>query len=244
VTARHRRKHHEGFHAEVHHDHADVGGGWLRPAVFGAMDGLVSNVSLISGFAGGAAQPRTVLLAGLAGLASGAFSMATGEYVSVRSQNEAMWAEIEVERAELRSFPRAELAELAQVYRRRGVEAALADEVARQLSADPDTALRVHAQEELGVNPDELPSPLLASSSSFAAFAAGALVPVLPYLVGLGSFPAAAAMAAGALFGLGMLVSRYTRRSALYSGVRQLLLGSIAAAATYGVGLAVGTSVT
>jgi VIT1/CCC1 family predicted Fe2+/Mn2+ transporter len=229
--------------AEVHHHHRDVGGGWLRPAVFGAMDGLVSNVSLISGFAGGHAQPRTVMLAGLAGLVSGAFSMATGEYTSVRSQNEAMRAEVEVERRELRRFPGAETAELAEVYRRRGVAAELAAEVARQISANPETALRVHTQEELGFDPDGLPSPVLAAVSSFAAFATGALLPVLPYLFGVSSFVAAAVLAAAALFALGALVSRYTQRSFLYSGVRQLFLGAVAAAATYGVGVAVGTSV-
>jgi VIT1/CCC1 family predicted Fe2+/Mn2+ transporter len=206
------------------------------------MDGLVSNISLISGFAGGDASPGTVVLAGLAGLASGAFSMATGEYTSVRSQNEAMQAEVEVERSELRNSPKAELAELASVYRRQGVDEALAEEVARQISADPDTALRVHSQEEFGVDPDNLPSPVLAASSSFASFAAGAALPVLPYLAGLASFVAAAVVAAAALFGLGVLVSRYTQRSAWYGGLRQLALGAMAAAATYGVGTAVGTS--
>jgi VIT1/CCC1 family predicted Fe2+/Mn2+ transporter len=228
---------------EIHRGHRDVAGGWLRPAVFGAMDGLVSNVSLISGFAGGAARPHTVMLAGLAGLVSGAFSMATGEYTSVRSQTEAMRAEIEVERMELRRFPALEIAELAGVYRQRGVAPELAEEVARQISANPDMALRVHALEELGFGPDDLPSPLLAAVSSFTAFATGALLPVVPYLFGLNSFVVAAVVAAMALFSLGALVSRFTQRSFLYGGVRQLFLGGIAATATYGVGLAVGTSV-
>ncbi len=232
----------EKLYAEVHQGHRDVAGGWLRPAVFGGMDGLVSNFSLISGFAGGDAVPRTVMLAGLAGLVSGAFSMATGEYTSVRSQSEAMRAEIEVERTELRSFPGAEIAELAGVFRQRGVAPDLADEVARQISADPDTALRVHAQEELGFDPDGLPSPLLAAASSFASFATGALLPVLPYLLGVASFVAAAVVAGAALFVLGALVSRYTQRSFLYSGARQLFLGALAAAATYGVGVVVGAS--
>jgi VIT1/CCC1 family predicted Fe2+/Mn2+ transporter len=228
---------------EIHRGHRDVAGGWLRPAVFGAMDGLVSNVALISGFAGGDALPRTVMLAGIAGLVAGAFSMATGEYTSVRSQTEAMRAEIEVERTELRRFPSLELAELAGVYRQRGVAPDLAYEVARQISANPDMALRVHALEELGFGPDDLPSPLVAAVSSFAAFATGALLPVLPYLVGMKSFTTAVVVAAAALFLLGAVVSRFTRRSFLYSGLRQLFLGAIAAAATYGVGLAVGTSV-
>jgi VIT1/CCC1 family predicted Fe2+/Mn2+ transporter len=228
---------------EIHHGHRDVTGGWLRPAVFGVMDGLVSNVALISGFAGGAAARNTVLLAGLAGLASGAFSMATGEYTSVRSQNEAMRAEIEVERRELGAYPRAELAELAGVYRRRGLEEALATAVARQLSSDPEVALRVHTQEELGVDPDDLPSPTIAAGASFVSFAAGALVPVSPYLLGFGSFLIAAVLAAITLFGVGALVSRFTERSPLYSGLRQLLLGALAAGATYGLGAAVDTSI-
>jgi VIT1/CCC1 family predicted Fe2+/Mn2+ transporter len=206
------------------------------------MDGLVSNVALISGFAGGSAPRGTVLLAGLAGLASGSFSMATGEYTSVRSQNEAMRAEIEVERRELGAYPRAELAELAGVYRRRGLEEALATEVARQLSSDPEVALRVHAQEELGVDPDDLPSPTVAASASFVSFAVGALIPVLPYLLGLASFVGAAVLAATALFGVGALVSRFTQRSPVYSGLRQLLLGALAAGATYGIGVAIDTS--
>lgn len=228
---------------EMHHGHRDVSGGWLRPAVFGVMDGLVSNVSLISGFAGGSAGRHEVVLAGVAGLVSGAFSMATGEYTSVRSQSDAMRREIDVERRELHRSPRSELAELASVYRRRGVEEALAEEVARQISRDPDIALEVHAREELGVDPGDLPSPLLAAGSSFASFAAGALVPLLPYLLGASTFVLSAVLAAVALFVVGVVVSRFTLRSPVYSGLRQLLIGALAAAATYGVGAAVGTTV-
>jgi VIT1/CCC1 family predicted Fe2+/Mn2+ transporter len=228
---------------EIHHGHRDVSGGWLRPAVFGVMDGLVSNVSLISGFAGGNAAHNGVLLAGVAGLVSGSLSMATGEYTSVRSQNEAMRREIDVERRELDRSPRAELAELAGVYRRRGVEEALADEVARQLSRDPEVALEVHTREELGVDPAGLPSPVLAAGSSFASFAGGAFVPLLPYLAGAHTFWISAALAAIALFVVGVIVSRFTLRSPAYSGLRQLALGALAAAATYGVGALVGTTV-
>ncbi|MGF7239069.1 MAG: VIT1/CCC1 transporter family protein [Frankia sp.] len=229
---------------EIHHGHRDITGGWLRPAVFGAMDGLVSNVSLISGVAGSNAGARFVLLAGVAGLVSGALSMATGEYTSVRAQNEAMRREIDVERRELVHSPRAELAELAGVYRRRGVEEALADEVARQLSLNPETALEVHAREELGVHPAELPSPMLAAVSSFGSFATGAVIPLLPYLFGAHSFVISAVLTAVALFGVGVAVSRFTLRSPTYSGARQLLLGAFAAAATYGIGALVGTTVT
>ena len=228
---------------EQHHEHRDVTGGWLRPAVFGVMDGLVSNTALVAGVAGGGAPPRTVLLAGLAGLAAGAFSMATGEYVSVASQSELTRAEIEIEKRELLRVPEAEEAELAGIYRSRGVDARTAAEVARQLSRDPEQAWRVHAREELGIDPDDLPSPWLAAGSSFAAFTVGALVPVLPYLFGATSLLLPVLLALVALFLAGALVSRFTDRGALYSGGRQLLLGGAAAALTYAVGSLVGTGV-
>ena len=228
---------------EHHHEHRDVTGGWLRPAVFGVMDGLVSNTALLAGVAGGGGSARTVLLAGLAGLTAGAFSMATGEYVSVASQTELTRAEIEVEKAELARVPEAEEAELAAVFEARGVQPGTAREVARQLSADPEQAWRVHAREELGVDPDDLPSPWTAAGSSFAAFTLGALVPVLPYLLGASSLVVPVLLALVGLFLAGALVSRFTDRGALYSGGRQLLLGGAAAALTYGVGSLVGTGV-
>ena len=228
---------------ENHHDHRDVTGGWLRPAVFGVMDGLVSNTALVAGVAGGGAPPRTVLLAGLAGLAAGAFSMATGEYVSVASQSELTRAEIEVEKREIRRVPDAEQAELAGIFRARGVDAQTAAEVARQLSRDPEQVWRVHAREELGVDPDDLPSPWVAAGSSFGAFTLGALVPVLPYLLGARTLLLPVLLALVALFVAGAFVSRFTDRGALYSGCRQLVLGSAAAALTYAVGSAVGTGV-
>ena len=225
---------------EQHHDHRDVTGGWLRPAVFGVMDGLVSNTALIAGVAAGVDSPTTVLLAGFAGLAAGAFSMATGEYVSVASQTELTRAEIEIEKAEIRRVPAAEEAELAGIYRSRGVDADLAAEVARQLSRDPEQAWRVHAREELGVDPDDLPSPWVAAGSSFAAFTLGAAIPLLPYLFGATGFLVPILLALVALFAAGALVSRFTDRGAIYSGTRQLVLGGAAAALTYGVGTVVG----
>ena len=225
------------------HGHRDVSGGWLRPAVFGAMDGLVSNVSLICGVAGGSASAHTIRLAGLAGLVAGAFSMATGEYTSVRSQNEAMHAEIAVERRELARAPRAEAAELERVFRRRGVEPQLAAEVVKQLSQDSDVALRVHVQEELGVDVDNLPSPWVAAGSSLGAFAVGAMVPLLPYLAGATVLWISLVLSAIALFVAGAVVSRFTTRTAVYGGARQLLLGVGAAAVTFGVGHLVGASV-
>ncbi|MCW2778614.1 MAG: hypothetical protein JWN17_2339 [Frankiales bacterium] len=228
---------------EHHHDHRDVTGGWLRPAVFGVMDGLVSNTALIAGVAGGGVATHTVVLTGLAGLAAGAFSMATGEYVSVASQSELTQAEIDIEKAEIARVPEAEEAELAAIFHGRGVDLATSREVARQLSADPEQAWRVHAREELGVDPDDLPSPWTASGSSFAAFSVGALVPVLPYLLGATSLLLTVLLAGLALFVAGAAVSRFTSRSAVYSGLRQLLLGAAAAGATFVVGSAVGTGV-
>jgi len=228
---------------EHHHDHRDVTGGWLRPAVFGVMDGLVSNTALIAGVAGGGAPPRTVALAGLAGLVAGAFSMATGEYVSVASQSELARAEIEVEKAEIARVPAAEEAELAGIYRSRGVDADTAREVARQLSRDPEQVWRVHAREELGIDPDDLPSPWTAAFSSFLAFTLGAFVPLLPYLLGATALLVPVLLSLVALFAAGALVSRWTDRSAFYSGSRQLVLGGAATALTYVVGNAVGAGV-
>jgi VIT1/CCC1 family predicted Fe2+/Mn2+ transporter len=232
-----------GHQPEHHHEHRDVTGGWLRPAVFGVMDGLVSNTALVAGVAGGGASSDTVLLAGLAGLAAGAFSMATGEYVSVASQTELTRAEIEIEKREIARVPAAEQAELAAIYRSRGVDEVTAAEIARQLSSDPDQVWRVHAREELGVDPDDLPSPWTAAGSSFAAFTVGALVPVLPYVLGADSLLVTVVLALLALFLAGALVSRFTDRGALYSGGRQLLLGGAAAALTYAVGSLVGTGI-
>lgn len=221
---------------EIHHEHRDFGGGWLRPTIFGMMDGLVSNFALIVGFDGGHAKPSVVSLAGLAGLVAGAFSMATGEYVSVQSQNESAHAEIEVERHELTHNAVAELAELTQMYVERGVEPRLAEQVARQLSRDPDQALLIHAQEELGVDPNQLPSPWTAAYSSLLSFSVGAFIPLLPYLLGAQSVLISAVLAVLALFGAGALASRFTVRGWGYSGARQLVLGAIAAGITYGVG--------
>jgi vacuolar iron transporter family protein len=221
---------------EVHHDHRDFGSGWLRPTVFGMMDGLVSNFALIVGFDGGHATPRVVSLVGLAGLMAGAFSMATGEYVSVQSQNESARAEIETERYEIKHNAAAEQNELAQMYVARGVEPDLAERVAKQLSRDPDQALLIHVQEELGVDPNQLPSPWTAAFSSLSSFSVGALIPLLPYLFGATNVIFSAILAVLALFGAGALTSRFTVRGWLYSGTRQLVLGVLAAAITFGVG--------
>ncbi|MFC4059948.1 VIT1/CCC1 transporter family protein [Planomonospora corallina] len=226
--------------AEIHHEHRDVSGGWLRPAVFGVMDGLVSNFALIAGVAGGTGDTGVIALAGMAGLAAGAFSMAGGEYVSVASQRELALAEIDVERRELQRHPEAEEEELARMYEAQGVEPALAAEVARQVSRNPGTALEVHTRAELGVIPGDLPSPWLAAGSSFVSFTVGAALPLVPYLLGIGSLVASALLSCASLFGAGVLVSTVTARSWWYSGLRQLVVGGVAAMLTYALGSLMG----
>jgi VIT1/CCC1 family predicted Fe2+/Mn2+ transporter len=226
-------------HEHGHH-HRDVSGGWLRPAVFGAMDGLVTNVSLIAGVGGGGASAHTIVLTGLAGLAAGAGSMAAGEYVSVSSQNELIMAEVNKERLELEHHPRAEQAELAGMLRARGVSAATANQAAAEISAHPEQALAVHALEELGVDPGELPSPAVAAGASLASFALGAVIPLFPYLIGLNLLAVTLGLAAVAAIVGGGIVARLTSRPFWRGAARQLILGAAAAAITFGIGVAVG----
>jgi VIT1/CCC1 family predicted Fe2+/Mn2+ transporter len=228
---------------EIQHDHPDVTGGWLRPAVFGAMDGLVSNLALIAGVAGGTRDQTgasAVVLAGLAGLAAGAFSMAAGEYTSVASQSEAAQREIDKERREIIANPVAETDELAQMYVEKGLDPDLAREVARQIHADVDNAVTVHAREELGVDPHDLASPMTAALSSFLAFAVGAAIPVLPYLLGAGTLLPGLVVTLLALFACGAVVTNVTSRTWWYGGLRQMLLGAAAAGLTYLFGSLVG----
>ncbi|MFG2312186.1 VIT1/CCC1 transporter family protein [Streptomyces sp. NPDC048566] len=225
------------------HTHRDVNGGWLRPAVFGAMDGLVSNLALLTGVAGGNVAHQTIVITGLAGLAAGAFSMAAGEYTSVASQRELVEAELDVERRELHRHPKDEERELAALYEGRGVEPELAREVARQLSRDPEQALEIHAREELGIDPGDLPSPSVAAVSSFGSFALGALLPVLPFLLGATALWPALLLALIGLFACGAVVAKVTARSWWFSGLRQLALGGAAAGVTYALGSLFGTAV-
>lgn len=229
--------------AEVNHSHADVTGGWLRPAVFGLTDGLVSNVALISGVAGASVSAHTVILTGIAGLVAGAFSMATGEFISVTSQADLTRKEIEKEKLELTAAPEAEEAELALVFKHRGLPDELAREVARQLSLDPEMAWRTHVREELGIDPDDLPSPWLAAFSSFLSFSVGALIPLLPYLLGANSLTVALIAAAVFLFAAGAATGKLTERSPLIAGARQLGLGALSAGVTFLVGHAIGASI-
>src|SRR3954464_4739907 len=167
------------------HRHADVSGGWLRAATFGAMDGLVSNTALVAGVAGGGASPRTVLLSRTAGLIAGAISMALGEYTSVKTQNEQLDLEVAKERHELIHNPEGELEELTGMLTSRGVEPELARDVAEQLSRDHDIALRLHVVAEIGLSPEDKPSPWVAALSSLVTFSVGAAFPLLPYLFGM-----------------------------------------------------------
>ncbi len=204
------------------------------------MDGLVTNVSLIAGVGGGGGSRHAIVLTGLAGLAAGAFSMAAGEYVSVSSQNELIHSEVDKERQELIHNAVAEQAELAGMLRRRGVSAATARQAAAEISAHPEKALAVHALEELGVNPSELPSPLIAAGASLATFAVGAVVPLLPYLFGFDALGVALGLSALAAVIGGGLVARLTSRPFWRGALRQLILGILAAGVTYLIGRAVG----
>jgi VIT1/CCC1 family predicted Fe2+/Mn2+ transporter len=223
--------------------HRDVTGGWLRAAVFGAMDGLVSNVGLVAGVGGGGASSGTVIVAGFAGLVAGAISMALGEYTSVRSQGEQIGAELAKERRELAHNPEVEMDELAHMWMARGLPSELAHEVARVVHENPDEALRLHAREELGIDPAAQPSPWTAAISSFLCFAAGALVPLVPYLIGFRELWLALAAGGVGLFVTGALVARFTHRPWWFSGTRQLLLGAAAAGVTYLIGRLIGTAI-
>jgi vacuolar iron transporter family protein len=207
------------------------------------MDGLVTNVSLIAGVGGAQVHAHFVMLTGLAGLVAGACSMAAGEYVSVSSQNELVGSEVHKEKLELENNPVAEQRELAAMFRARGVDARLAREVAEQISRNPDHALNVHVREELGVDPHDLPSPVTAAGASLVAFSVGALVPLLPYLLGAASLALALGLAAVAAVIGGGAVSVLTGRSFLRGAARQLVLGAAAAAITYAIGRAVGGAV-
>lgn len=225
--------------------HRADSGGALRAATFGVNDGLVSNLALVMGIAGGTSDPAIVLLAGIAGLIAGALSMASGEWISVRTQRELYERELEVEREELRYFPEEEKRELEMIYTARGVSDRQATALAETIMKDEDTALDTLAREELGLDPDELGSPWVAAFSSFFAFAFGAAVPVLPFAFGGGGAAlfASAALSGGMLCVVGAAVSLITGRSAWFSAMRMALIGGGAALATYGVGSLVGVAV-
>jgi VIT1/CCC1 family predicted Fe2+/Mn2+ transporter len=225
--------------------HRGDASGALRAAVFGVNDGLVSNLSLVMGVTGGDASRRIVLLAGLAGLLAGAFSMGAGEFISVTSQRELFEREIALEAEEIQAMPDEEANELALIYRAKGVGREEAEAMAARIMRDRSTALDTMAREELGLNPDELGSPWGVAASSFVSFAAGAILPVLPWLLasGTAAFVGAAVVSGAALFLVGAGISLLTGRSLVASGLRQLLVGALAAAATFGIGRLIGVSV-
>ncbi|HWP56886.1 MAG TPA: VIT1/CCC1 family protein [Candidatus Acidoferrales bacterium] len=220
-------------------------GGSLRAAVFGVNDGLVSNLSLVMGFAGADAGSQYVLLAGVAGLLAGAFSMAAGEYVSMRAQRELFEQQIALEKQELEMSPREEEEELALIYQAKGIPEREAALLAQRIIQNPKVAIDTLAREELGLDPAELGSPANAALSSFLSFVLGAAVPVAPYVVtsGKAAFASSAVLSCLALFGVGALLSIFTAKGPLKSGLRMLVIGVLAAAVTFVVGRLVGVSV-
>jgi VIT1/CCC1 family predicted Fe2+/Mn2+ transporter len=222
-----------------------TGGNNLRAGVFGVNDGLVSNLSLVLGVAGAGASAPIILTSGLAGLLAGSLSMASGEYVSVRSQREMYEYQIGLERDELAEYPAEEAEELALIYQARGVELDQARAIAKRLMSNPEHALNTLAREELGLNPDDLASPWTAAAFSFCAFGTGALVPLIPFLLHASNRLAqlwSVGLTLAALFGIGMALSLFNGRSALRGGLRMLLIGAAAAGCTWALGHALGTS--
>lgn len=220
-------------------------GGSLRAAVFGVNDGLVSNFSLVMGFAGAEARPEYILLAGVAGLLAGSFSMGAGEYISMRAQRELFEQQIAMEKQELEMSPEEEKEELSLIYQAKGIPEDEASSLASRIIQDPETAIDTLAREELGLDPSELGSPWSAAISSFLAFVSGAIVPVVPYLVASGTvaFMFSASLSCLALFGVGALLSIFSARGPLSSGIRMLAIGMLASAITFTVGWFLGVSV-
>ena len=229
---------------ESHHHHRDITGGAARAAVFGVSDGLATNVALILGVAGAHPAAGVVRLAGLAGLIGGAFSMAAGEWVSMRAQAELLERELAIERRALAHAPDKERRELASIYRGKGIDGDTAESMAKQVMADPDVALEVHAREEMGIDPRQLGSPVMAAATSFATFSVGALVPLVPWLVGhgTGATIASLVLAAVAATLVGVALARFTGRGTLLTAARQVLIAAAAAGVTYGIGAVVGVS--
>ena len=220
--------------------------GTLRAVIFGVSDGLVSNLALVMGVAGASASdPSFVLLTGVAGLLAGAFSMAAGEYISMQSQRELFERQIALERAEMEAMPEEEEAELAQVFRAKGFTQPEAERIAARIFEQPAIALDMLVREELGLDPDELGSPIGAAVGSFIAFSIGAAIPVIPFLFGGGPTITFISLAVSlvALFVVGAGVSLLTGRGVLFSGTRQLLLGLAAAVVTFAIGSLIGVTV-
>jgi vacuolar iron transporter family protein len=225
--------------------HRAAAGGALRAAVFGVNDGLVSNILLILGVAGGTSERSIILLAGIAGLLAGAFSMAAGEWVSVQSQRELYEREIAVEREELAAFPEEELDELILIYQAKGLSEDEANALARRIMRRPESALDTLTREELGLAPGDLGSPWVAALSSFGSFAVGALIPVLPFLFGSGTAPLAVAigLSAATLFVVGSAIAVLTGRNAARGGVRMVAIAAVVGLASHLIGRLIGEGV-
>ncbi|MGD0861216.1 MAG: VIT1/CCC1 transporter family protein [Candidatus Limnocylindrales bacterium] len=227
--------------------HETRGASVVRPIVFGATDGLVCNLSLIMGVAGAAGEdPHSIVIAGVAGLLAGGFSMAVGEYVSVRSQRELLDYQIELQRHQLHHTPEQERAILREIYQAKGLSWAEADLIVQRIMRDPERAIDTFVREEIGLSAGTMGSPVAAGMGSLSAFALGAFVPLLPFLVLGGGgvcFGLSIAGSGIALFAIGLAVSRLTHRRALWTGIRQAALGGLAAAVTFGIGSLLGTAV-
>ncbi len=215
-----------------------------RAAVFGASDGLVSNVSLILGVAGASPGAGVVRLAGIAGLIAGAVSMAAGEYGSMKAQQELLERELDLERRELERNPHVETVELTQIYQSRGIDPEVAHQMAKGVMDDPELALQVHAREELGIDPDALGSPIGAALSSFGAFSVGALLPLVPWFMTSGTAAVVASIVLGVLgaAGLGVALAWFTLGSPWRLALRYVAIAVLAGAVTYGLGSAIGVS--
>jgi vacuolar iron transporter family protein len=225
---------------DVGHTHPNISGGWLRAATFGAMDGLVSNTALIAGVAA-AGDAHAVTVSGIAGLLAGAFSMALGEYTSVTTANEQIDSEVHVERRAQRTRQHAERAELVSMLVSLGMTEQTAETATDEIHRDESRAISFHLSREIGLDPAEKPSARLAASASFVMFAIGAVIPLIPYLLGYGSLPAGLACGAVGLLIAGGLTARFTRKPVLWAAGRQLVFGAVAVAATYLLGLLVAT---
>jgi len=231
--------------AQGHHEeHRDITGGTQRAAIFGVSDGLVTNVSLILGFAGAHPAAGVVRLAGIAGLVAGAFSMASGEYLSMQAQRELFERELSIEAEALAAEPDLERAELIAIYRSKGIDEELADELATTMMRSPELALETHAREELGIDPTAIGSPIAAALTSFVTFAIGAFLPLIPWLFGGGTEAIVGSILISAVAALvvGGLLGRYSGRSVIRSAFRSLLVATLAASVTFLVGRLVGAS--
>ena len=227
---------------QIDHRHADVTGGWLRAATFGAMDGLVSNTALIAGVAA-SASTQAVVLAGVAGLLAGSFSMALGEFTSVTTANEQVESEVRVERRSFRMYPDEERAELVGTLTNMGMSVETATKAAEELHRDETRALNFHLVQELGVDPNEKPSPWVAAGSSFAMFAIGAVIPLIPFLLGYSSLWLGLACGGVGLLVVGGVAAHFTKKAPWLGSLRQLTFGGIAIAVTYLVGHLIGAAV-